>query len=164
MDVTFTAPTSPQFNSHDCHHKERSTFDPIINVIEKVSAFALGFFAASVSLKSFLPFFFMGVCIGAYTYTQDKKTCGRGHPVFSCANGLLEQLTGVKLPRLISLAVNVAVTVCHIDHHASVFVPVIGISVGTWIGNIGSHYCSSLISKTINVFNDEAVLTPPLFN
>ena len=123
-----------------CHHQKKSKFAVFINVIEKISAFALGVFAAYVSWILFVPFFFVGVCIGVYSYIQDKSSHGHGHLASSCAHGLLEQLTGVKLPPVVSLAANIAVTVCHIDHHATVFFPIIGVSLGAWIGKTAAHY------------------------
>lgn len=123
---------SPQ-RVESCHYHEESNADFLIKIIEKISAVALGAFSAYTNWKLFVPFFFAGVCIGVYSSMQDKKA-NHIHPGSSCAHGLLEQLTGVKLPPIISLAANIAVTVCHIDHHADVFVPIIGISLGSWLG------------------------------
>ncbi len=125
---------------NNCHSKEKSNFDLLINVIEKISAIALGAFSLYTNWQLFVPFFFVGTCVGIYSYIQDKKSCHEHNPASSCAHGLLEQLTGVKLPPIISLVANIAVTVCHIDHHATVFVPVIGVSLGNWIGKTASHY------------------------
>lgn len=144
MSSTLSVSHPPSFfevGSSHCHNKEKPSSNLFMNVLEKISAIALGIFSAFTSLELFIPFFFVGVCIGFYSYMQEKESCEHSHPVSSCANGFLEQLTGVKLPPIISLAANIAVTICHIDHHATVFVPVVGISVGTWIG------------KTITPFN-----------
>lgn len=111
----------------------------MINIIEKISAIALGAFSLYTNRQLFVPFFLAGVCIGIYSYTKDKKSCHKYHPVSSCAHGLLEELTGVKLPSIISTIANIAVTVCHIDHHATVFVPIVGVSLGNWIGKTASH-------------------------
>lgn len=142
-----------------CHQKEKSKFDILINVIEKISAIALGVFSAYVNWKLFVPYFFVGVCIGIYSYTQDNASCSRPHPVSSCAHGLLEQLTGVKLPPVISLVANIAITVCHIDHHSTVFVPIIGISLGAWLGKTASHY-GDLYYKKINWHCIRETLSP----
>lgn len=140
-----TSPTTTHKHAHHhevktCCAKEKSKFDMVINVLEKISAVALGVFSAIVDWKLFVPFFFVGTGIGIYSYIQDSKVGGHVHPISSCANGLLEQLTGVKLPPVVSLAANIAVTVCHIDHHSTVFVPVIGVSLGNWIGKMACHY------------------------
>lgn len=147
-----TAAQAPHLRTEICHHhQENSTFDVLINIIEKISAIVLGIFSAYVCLELFIPFFFIGIAIGIYSYTQDKKSCDHTHPGSSCAHGLLEQLTGVKLPKIVSLGANLAVTVCHIDHHAAVFVPVVGISLGAWIGKMVAHY-AVLIGKAISVY------------
>lgn len=128
-----------------CHHREESR--TLIGVIEKISAIALGVFSAYTNWKLFIPFFFVGVCIGVYSYLQDKRASDHMHPGSSCAHGLLEQLTGVKLPPVISLAANIAVTICHIDHHADVFVPIVGVSLGSWLGETASHYGDFIFTK-----------------
>lgn len=137
-------------NVDSCQHKKKSKFDLFMGVLEKISAVALGAFSAYVSWKLFVPFFFAGVAIGIYSYLRDKNSCQHSHPVSSCAHGFLEQLTGVKLPAPISLAANVAVTICHIDHHGIVFVPIVGISLGAWVGKAASHY-GVLMHKKISV-------------
>lgn len=130
-----------------CRTPKEVNFDFAVTCIEKISAVALGVFAASVSLKLFLPFFFVGVCIGMHSYTQDTKAKNPLHSISSCAHGLLEQLTGVKLPRLVSLTANIAVTVCHIDHHSVVFVPITGVTLGAWAGKIALYYGAFMYRK-----------------
>lgn len=154
-----TAQTHVHSKVEGCHHpKEKSTYDLLINVIEKISAIALGVFSAYVSWELFVPFFFVGVCIGVYSYTQDKASCAHAGQASSCAHGLLEKLTGVKLPPLISLAANIAVTVCHIDHHATVFVPVIGISLGAWAGKTAAQYGDLAYKKIRHYFAKKTTL------
>lgn len=128
-----------------CDHKsieskKESKFDVIMNILEKVSAVALGIFSAYCNWQLFLPFFAVGLAIGVYTYIKNEKAGKHTHPGSSCAHGLIEQLTGVELPKPISLAANIAVTVCHIDHHSSVFIPIVGVSLGAWVGKAASHY------------------------
>jgi len=151
MSIPNVSHSQSKVKDLDCHYKEKSTFGMVINAIERISAIALGIFSAYVSWKLFVPFFFIGICIEIYSYVQNEKPCGHTHLVSSCAHGLLEQLTGVKLPPIVSLAANIAVTVCHIDHHSIVFVPIIGISIGAWLGKSASHY-GVLMHKKINVF------------
>lgn len=131
-----------------------SKYDSLVGVIEKISAIALGVFSAYTSRKLFVPYFFVGFCIGVYSNIQNEKSCDHPHSVSSCAHGLLEQLTGVKLPRIVSLAANIAATVCHIDHHETVFVPVTGISLGAWAGKIALQ-CGDLVYKKIVNLNQD---------
>jgi len=125
--------------SHRSCSQARSDLAEFISVAEKVSAVALGAFSFYTSWQLFVPFFFVGACIGIYSDIKDGKSRD-SHPVSSCAHGFLEQLTGVQLPSMLSLVANIAVTVCHIEHHVAVFVPIIGVSLGNWIGKTMSHY------------------------
>ncbi len=131
--------------THHCHLKEKSNLDVLINIIEKISAVALGAFSFYTNWQLFLPFFFVGVCIGIYDHTKNKGSCSEHHSTSSCAHGLLEQLTGAKLPSIISLVANIGVTVCHIDHHDTVFVPIAGVSVGNWIGKTAAYLWDSCL-------------------
>lgn len=126
----------------DCcgHVKKKSKFQKIMDIADKVSAVALGIFAAYINWKLFVPFFFLGICIGSYTYLQNKKSNQHPHSGTTCAQGFLEKLTGVQLPAPVSLAANIAVTVAHIDHHSNVFVPIVGVSLGAWAGDLTCHY------------------------
>lgn len=139
----------------NCSHDHKiSKFDSLVGVIEKISAIALGVFSAYTSRKLFVPYFFVGFCIGIYSNSQNNNSCDHSSPVSSCAHGLLEQLTGVKLPKIVSLAANIAATVCHIDHHETVFVPITGISLGAWAGKIALQ-CGDLVYKKIVNLNQD---------
>ncbi|MBA3817014.1 MAG: hypothetical protein H0X29_10960 [Parachlamydiaceae bacterium] len=142
-----------------CQPKENNSFDFFVSIIEKMSAIALGVFSNSINSKLFVPSFFVGMVIGVYSYFEEKKSCQEIHPVSSCAHGLLEQLTGVKLPPIVSLVANLAVTVCHIEHHEAVFVPIIGISLGSWAGKTAANY-GVLINKNINIYLGDKSLLP----
>lgn len=151
------SPKHSHVESDKCHHhgnvsghKAKSKFNKLINILEKISAVALGAFSAYVNWKLFVPFFFAGVCIGIYNYAQETKSSDHVHAGSSCVHGVIEQLTGVKLPPIVSLAANVALTLDHIDHHSSVFVPIVGISLGAWVGNAASHY-GVLMHKKISL-------------
>lgn len=117
-----------------CHpqHHERPLSERLFHLLEKVSAVALGAFAAYASMELFLSFFLAGVGVGVYqSFTSGpQEVCADGGS--ACSQGLLEQLTKVKLPPLISLGANLAITWCHIDHHTTIFVPIIGLSMGAW--------------------------------
>jgi hypothetical protein len=136
-------------NSHHVHQGAKSKMDITMNILEKVSAVALGAFSLYTSWKLFTPFFAIGLAIGAYNYFQNRKTCHHQAPGSACSQGFLEQLTGVKLPAPISLVANIAITVCHIDHHAIVFVPIIGLSMGAWVGKM-SLECGAFAWNKLN--------------
>lgn len=143
-------------NAHrGCNHKsstdpipgkKSSKYDLFMKILHKVCAVVLGVFAASVDLKLFIPYFFVGVMIGIYTYINNTASCGHANSNLSCAQGI-ESLTGVKLPAPIALLIFVAVTICHIDHHSNVFVPSVAITIGAWAGNVGSYYSILLYKK-----------------
>ncbi len=131
---------------HKHEHVSRSTnslkarFDSLLPLIEKITAIGLGVFSACTDFELFVPFFIGGILTGIYSYMQNKNAVDITHRTSSCAYGLIEQLTQVKLPPAISLAANVAMTVCHIDHHATVFVPIIALSLGAWVGKTAAYY------------------------
>ena len=129
---------TPVQNSSPCcasHSLSSSRSDRLFHLLEKVSAIALGVFSAYASMELFLPFFLIGTAIGLYQYfytpAADRLA---SHRASTCSQGLLEQLTGAKLPPMASLIANVAVTWCHIEHHTEIFVPVVGVSLGAWAG------------------------------
>lgn len=114
-----------------------------LKVLEKVCAIALGAFAALLSLKLFVPFFLIGVGIGAYDYFKGDRTAhhhhDHAHAASGCSYGLVEQLTGVRLPVVVSLIANMAMTLAHMEHHVEVFVPVIATTLGAWAGESLMH-------------------------
>ena len=118
-----------------------------MRVLEKVSALALGVFAAYVNLWLFVPFAVLGVGIGIYNYYAAVQQGRRDAAASACSQGFLESLTGVKLPAPISLLANLAITAVHIDHHSDVFVPIVGLSVGAWFGQNAAYYSSLLYRK-----------------
>lgn len=130
-----------------CSHNESPKCNKLMAIAEKVSAVALGAISFSINRSLFAAYFLVGFGIGVYQYIKQSGTANHQHAGSSCANTLLEQLTGVKLPAAISLAANVAVTVAHIEHHSDIFVPIIGISLGAWAGQKASHYGSLLFKK-----------------
>lgn len=115
------------------HRHEETTAQKVLAVANKVCLLALALFSTSVRVKLFVPFFLLGVGVGAYSGYPHAHEHRHG----TCAQGFLEQLSGVELPAAWSLAANVIVTVCHIDHHPAAFVPIVagvfGVSVGAAI-------------------------------
>ena len=80
---------------HEDHHpSESGTF---LSVLEKISAVALGAFAAYTNLELFVPFFLFGVAVGIYDKFVNQDQCQSGHSA-SCCLGFLEKLTGARLP------------------------------------------------------------------
>lgn len=125
--------------------QESSLSESLFHLLEKVSAIAIGVFAAYASFELFLSFFALGTAVGLYQYFSAEPDQGGPSAHSSCTQGFMEQLTHVKLPPLLSLAANLAITWCHIDHHTTVFVPVVGVSIGAWagqtMGELGSKIC-----------------------
>lgn len=111
-----------------------TTKDPLIEVAEKISALVLTVFAAVTQISLFVPFFLTGCAYGAYTESTDPSNNSSFSSGGGCSQGFLEDITGVKLPKPVSLIANTAVTYCHIEHHSDVFVPLVGITSGIWVG------------------------------
>jgi|GEM_PF-2409186 len=132
------------------HQLKVEIFDRVLDIAEKISVVALGVLAATTSSELFVPFFLAGSAYGIYSYFQNRDTV-TVQGTLGCTQGFLEQLTGIKLPRPVSFAANVAIVVCHLDHHASVFVPLVGISVGAWAGKMGAE-CLSFAARTITSY------------
>lgn len=145
-------PISRCHSDCDLYTPPTTTFDSLLPVIEKITAIGLGILSACTSFELFVPFFIGGMLTGIYSYAQNKDVTNITHRTSSCAYGLIEQLTDVKLPPAVSLAANVAITVCHIDHHASVFVPIIALSLGAWAGKMVAHYSPDGIKKCLAKF------------
>ncbi len=137
--MTITSCSHNKISQNISNLKERSKIDLALNTIEKISAIALGVFSLYTRWQLFIPFFVFGVCLGAFTQVKGEAV-HHVHHSSSCVRGQIEDLTGVKLPRILSTIAGVAVTVCHIDHHAEVFVPIIGTGLGNWMGKTVSFY------------------------
>ena len=140
------SPIPQAVHNHNCtqhSHTHNTLEDSLLPIIEKITAVGLGVFSVYTSFNSFVPFFIGGIILGVYSYMQNKEAVDITHRSSSCAYGLIEQLTQVSLPPVVSLAANVAMTVCHIDHHADVFVPIIALSLGAWAGKMTAYYGAS---------------------
>ncbi len=124
-----------------------STAQSLMRVLEKVSAIALGVFSALINPPLFGAYFLIGAAIGAYSTLMNSNSRPHDHIASACSQSFLEQITGVNLPPPISLAANVAITVCHIDHHANVFVPLTGLFMGAWLGKESAYAAVSLCQK-----------------
>lgn len=143
MEVsTINTHTHKHGEVHKHEHKQSRT-ELAWDILEKISTISLGIFSAYVNFKMFLPSFLAGVGIGAYNYFYDNEGCDHVHTFGSCS-----QIRGVRLPAPVTIAINFAITICHIDHHSSVFVPVMGIQVGAWAGE-KMFNCGSLLYRKI---------------
>jgi hypothetical protein len=128
---------------HGHEHRHESVSDRVLYILEKVTAVALAVFCAYACMELFLPFFLVGMAVGLYQHISAQGQLEGPTGAASCSQGFLEQLTGVRLPRLVSLIANVGVTWCHIDHHTTIFVPVVAVSVGAWVGQATGRLGSS---------------------
>lgn len=126
------------------HHEDR--MEKALRLAEKLSAVALGVLAAHACFWLFLPSFAAGIIIGVYT-SQNTSSRHHHHPEGTCSHAFIEQTTGVKLPDSLALLAGFAVTAVHIDHHASVFVPIVGLTLGIWAGNLSAPKLSHCMRK-----------------
>lgn len=119
-------------------HLKTSTKDKIWQIVEKVSLLAIGVFAAITLPKIFAITFCASIILGLIDKSIEKTD--HKHQA-TCSHSFLEQLTGVRLPAPLGFASNVAVLLAHMEHHAPVFVPLVGMTLGLWVGK-------SIIPKT----------------
>jgi hypothetical protein len=137
---------------HECvafdhqHHHTSKTAEKMWWALEKASAIALGIFSAYTNLKLFIPVFLLGISLGIYNYFEGINKHTHSSSTSSCSQGFMEQLTGIKLPAPLSLIANIAITVCHIDHHDTVFVPIVAASIGAWTGQ-SLMQCGALLYR-----------------
>lgn len=106
---------------------------------DKVAAFAfaiLGAFSAHTSPKNFTAFFIAGTAFGICSYFNNEKNKEKlhKHESSACVDGFFSEISGVKLPGGLLVALNFFITLCHIDHHATVYVPVAGLYCGAFAG------------------------------
>lgn len=116
-----------------------SNIKKIAPTVEKVGALAfalLGAFSAHTSPKNFTAFFILGTALGINSYlnNKDSKEKTHKHGSSACVDGFFNEISGVKLPASALIVANFFITLCHIDHHANVYVPVAGIYCGAFAG------------------------------
>lgn len=120
-----------------CHGVNRppSLSEKVLRGLEKVSLVALAAFAAVSDVFLFTYSFTAGMAIGLLWDGATQTQCDEQHKgCGTCSNGFLEHLTKVKLPLGIGVVANVAILAAHIDHHATVFVPLVGVTTGIYVG------------------------------
>lgn len=130
--------STAHIHSSFSHENKEDKTGAAFRVVEKVCALVIGVFAAITEFWLFLPSFVFGAIIGAVTY-KPLSPSSHQHPEGTCSVGFIEQTTGVKLPRSIALAAGFAVMVAHIDHHATVFVPIVGVTLGLLAGKTAAR-------------------------
>lgn len=105
-----------------------------LRLAEQASVAGLAALAAYTNFSLFAPFLLLGTAIGIHQHRYGEQEAVNNRNGVSCSQGFLEQLTRVKLPPLASLGVNLAITLCHLEHHSRIFVPIIGLSIGAQLG------------------------------
>ena len=160
--MTAVIDVKPCDHSACCHHShESSTMDKALELAEKVSLVAIGIMAALIDLPLFACTFLIGAAIGLLS--DQKHLVSEHHADHAlCSHGFLEHLTGIKLPAPIGLAANVAIFVAHLDHHATVFVPIVGVTMGIWAGKQASptvNLCFRKIAEIVKAPSEDTSKT-----
>ena len=123
------------------HKHQEDSMEKAFRLVAKVSALALGVLAAITDLGLFIPAFALGTVIGVATYQKSvhshKHSHFHGHSSDGgCSHGFMEKYLEIKVPESVGFVAAAAVFAVHIDHHPEVFVPIVGVSVGIWAGNL----------------------------
>lgn len=149
--MTSATEVKPCDHAACCHHAHpSSTMDKVLELAEKVSLVVIGIMAALIDLPLFACTFLIGAAIGLLS--DQKHLVAEQHNDHAlCSHGFLEHITGVKLPAPIGLAANVAIFVAHLDHHATVFVPIVGVTMGIWAGKQASPTVNLCFRKITEV-------------
>lgn len=114
----------------------------VLRVLEQLTLIGLAIYAGYTNPKLFLPFFGIGIALGVYLHRQRGQECaggGDGNGAM-CAGGFLSDLTRVKLPPPVPLLINAAMMWDHIAHHSKIFVPIVALNAGVWVGNLMAEY------------------------
>jgi hypothetical protein len=86
-------------------------------------------------MQLFLPFLGLGIAVRVYqivTNSAENVSCGGT----SGCGGILPEALGINLPPLIVFFANLAIMYCHIDHHPTIFIPIIGLWMGAWAAQL----------------------------
>ena len=103
----------------------------MIEVAEKVSMVALGVFAFVFQPELFTGAFAIGIIYGLSSNSSQESTCAEGS---GCSQGLIERLTNVRLPKVVSLIIEVAISIMHMEHHSDILSPLHGFMIGAYCG------------------------------
>lgn len=146
--------------------KSASSFfdaEKTIQILEKVSAIAIGIFSAVVSPLLFSVSFTAGFILGMFSEKQSAAGGTPGYAVASCSRGFMEGITGVRLPPVLSLAANAGVMAAHIEHHSMVFVPISGVILGMWAGKAAQPAADLLFRNIVSAARSTASGSPGIF-
>lgn len=132
-----------------CHKNEEvhswcqgETAQTLIKILEKVSLVALVVIAFYMEPELCGYFAAGGFALGVAMYWRKPIDWKKEREAVGCSQGLMEQLTGTKLPPPTGLIANVAITYAHlVDHHCShIFGPIVAFSAGIFAGRVAGHY------------------------
>lgn len=107
-----------------------------IATLDIVSRIALAVIATITSATMFGSTLCVGILWGLYEHHTQPDSCSHDHAFAGCGQGFMERMAGMHFRPELSIFANLAVTICHIDHHPIVFVPYCGIALGMWIGQL----------------------------
>ena len=138
---------NPNSTIPSCCDSPKDTTPQWFCALEKITAVGLAVFAYLTDTVLFIPFFLVGSAIGFYQALTSDATERESGARMGCSRGLMEQLTAIKLPRVVSLATDVAVMWCHIDHHSIVFVPMIALYSGAKLALEGTTLAQRLVAS-----------------
>ncbi|HEV8052258.1 MAG TPA: hypothetical protein VGP47_07175 [Parachlamydiaceae bacterium] len=134
------------------HKHKENPMDKALSIAKKVCAVALGVLAAYTAPWLFVPSFAFGAIVGVFTHKVPVHN-SHHHKGGGCSHGFIEDAAEVKLPETLSLIANAAVMAVHIDHHDNVFVPIVGLTLGIWAGNLAApalNHCCRKVSVFIS--------------
>lgn len=113
----------------NCHH-DAAKMDPKWTYLMRLSAVAIGAFAAYLSWQLFVPCFAIGAFAGVFLIDGTLKA---RELQSTCSQSCLEQLTQISLPVQISILFNIIVMIQHMEHHPLVYIPIAGFTLGAWV-------------------------------
>lgn len=125
----------------NCHLVQRKTsyYDQYVEIANKVSMVVLGLIATISSPDIFAIFAVLGTAGGLIQHWNSARQCGKGSTSF-CSQGFFETALGIKMPAIMNVFTNLAITFAHLAHHEETYIPILGLYVGFWAGNeIGPH-------------------------
>lgn len=138
-----------------CHADQSQdvAFPKLMAVMSKVSLVGLAVLAACTAMPLFAPAFVAGALYGLYDGCSNAHQPSKEASFSGCSQGFWQDLTGVAFPAPVALLAGVASAAVHIDHHASVFVPLAGFAAGLWCG----HGCAPAVSLCFRHFRELVV-------
>ncbi len=133
MSVEAISQTTHQH--HTCNIP--STNSKISKVITTICRVAIGVFAAIVAPKLFACTFAIGLAWGIYQAYKNPEVEHKHMVPAGCSQAFLEHLAGVHFSEEMTLAIGAAITITHIEHHPEVFVSLVGVALGHYVGKQG---------------------------